>query len=84
MCNNNDDNDNNKFLQSFSKMFSKIKLSTFVKKAVLNTATLNACKTRQVLCNLFITNNENGSEMAFVTGATKVKFTKSENLAMMT
>ena len=84
MCNNNDDNDNNKFLQSFSKMFPKIKLSTFVKKAVLNTATLNACKTRQVLCNLFITNNENGSEMAFVTGATKIKFTKFENLAMMT
>ena len=40
MCNNNDDNDNNTFLQSFSKMFSKIKLSTFVKKGVLNTATL--------------------------------------------
>ena len=73
MCNNNDYNDNNTFLQNFSKMFSKIKLSTFVKKFVLNTATLNACKARQVLCNLFITNNGNGSEMAFVAGATKIK-----------
>ena len=68
MCNNNDDNDSNTFLQSFSKMFSKIKLSAFVKKSVLN-----ACKARQVLCNLFITNNGNGSEMAFVAGAIKIK-----------
>ena len=30
------------------------------------------CKVRQVLCNLFSINQGNGSEMTFVTGATKV------------
>ena len=37
---------------------------TFMKKSVLHTATLMDCKARQVLRDLFSTNQENGSDMS--------------------
>ena len=43
-----------------------------MKKAVLHTTTLMHCKARQVLRNLFSTNQGNGSEMTFVLGTNKV------------
>ena len=43
-----------------------------MKKAVLHTTTLMHCKARQVLRNLFSTNQGNGSEMTFVPGTNKV------------
>ena len=43
-----------------------------MKKAVMHTTTLMHCKARQVLRDLFSTNQGNGSEMTFVAGATKV------------
>ena len=43
-----------------------------MKKAVLRTTTLMHCKARQVLSDLLSTNQENGSEITFVAGATKV------------
>ena len=43
-----------------------------MKKAVLHTTTLRHCKARQVLRNLFSTNQGNGSEITFVAEATKV------------
>ena len=43
-----------------------------MKKAVLHTTTLIQCKARQVLRNLFGTNQENHSDMTFVAGATKI------------
>ena len=30
------------------------------------------CKAKQVLCNLFSTDQENGSEMTYVAGTTKI------------
>ena len=45
---------------------------TFMKKAVLHTTTLMHCKVTKVLRDLFSTNQENGSEMRFVAGATKI------------
>ena len=48
-----------------------------MKKTVMHTTTLMDCKARQVLRDLFSTNQGNGSEMTFVAGATKV------NLAMI-
>ena len=44
-----------------------------MKKAVRHTTTLMQCKARQVLCDLFSTNQGNGSEIIFVAGATKIK-----------
>ena len=44
-----------------------------MKKAVLHTAALMNCKARQVLCDLFSTNQGNGSEMTFVAGATNIR-----------
>ena len=38
----------------------------------MHTTTLMHCKARQVLRDLFSTNQGNGSEMTFVAGATKV------------
>ena len=43
-----------------------------MKKAALHTITLIHCKARQVLCNLFSTNEGNGLEITFVAGATKI------------
>ena len=45
---------------------------TFMKKAVPYTTTLMQCKDKQVLRNLFGTNQANGSGMTFVAGATKI------------
>ena len=45
-----------------------------MKKAVLLTTTMMHCKARQVLRDLFSTNQGNGSEMRFVAGATKINF----------
>ena len=39
-----------------------------MKKAVLHTTTLMHCKARQLLRDLFSTNQGNGSEMTFVPG----------------
>ena len=47
---------------------------SFMKKTVLHTATLMHCRARQVLHDLFSTNQ---SKMTFVAGATKINF---ENL----
>ena len=44
----------------------------FLKKAVLHTTTLMHRKTRQILRDLFSTNQGNGSKMTFVAGANKV------------
>ena len=46
-----------------------------MKKAVLHTTTLMHCKARQVLRDLFSTNQGNGSEMTLLAGATKVHVT---------
>ena len=43
-----------------------------MKKAGLLTTTLMNCKARQVLCDLFGTNQGNGSKMTFVAGINKV------------
>ena len=43
-----------------------------MKKAVLLTTTLIHCKTRQVLRDLFSTNQGNDSKMTFVAGTNKV------------
>ena len=47
-----------------------------MKKAVLHTATLMHSKARQVLSDLFSTNQGNGSKMTFVTGNNKVHMKK--------
>ena len=61
-------------LWGFSKVYSKLNLHAFVKKAVKKTyKDSDTHKGRQVLCNLFITNKGNGSKMEFVAGATKIK-----------
>ena len=51
---------------------------TFVKKAVLHKTTPMHCKARQVLRDLFSTNQGNDSEMTFVAGATKVNLKNFE------
>ena len=43
-----------------------------MKKAVLHTTTLMHCKARQVLHDLFGTNQRNGSKMTFVAETNKV------------
>ena len=43
-----------------------------MKKTVMHTTTLMDCKARQVLRDLFSTNQGNGSEMTFVAGASKI------------
>ena len=48
------------------------------KKAVLHTITLIHRKARQILRVLFGTNQGNGSEMTFVTGATKINLKNLE------
>ena len=45
---------------------------TFIKKTVLYTTTLMHCKARQVLRNLFRTNQGKGSDMTFLLGATNI------------
>ena len=50
---------------------------TFMKKAVLHTTTLMHSKSRQVLCDLFSTDQGNVSEMTFTAEATKINL---ENL----
>ena len=45
---------------------------TFMKKSVLHTTSLMHCKARQVLRDLFSTDQGNGSDMTFVAGATKI------------
>ena len=46
----------------------------YEKKSVLYTTTLMQCEARQFLRDLFSTNKGNGSEMTFVTAATKINF----------
>ena len=43
-----------------------------MKNGVLHTTTLMQCKARQILRDLFSTNQVNGSKMTFVAGANKV------------
>ena len=43
-----------------------------MKKAVLHTTTLTHCRARQVLLDLFNTNQVNGSSITFVAGVTKI------------
>ena len=50
----------------------------FMKKAVLHTTTLRHCKARQVLHDLFSADQGNGSDMAFVAGATKINLKNLE------
>ena len=45
-----------------------------MKKVVLYATALMHCKARQVLRDLFNTNQGNGPEMTFVAEATKIKF----------
>ena len=45
---------------------------SFMKKAILRIITLVHYKARQVLLDLFSTNQGNGSEMTFVARATKI------------
>ena len=50
-----------------------------MKKSVLHITTLMHCKARrQVLRDLFSTNQENVSEMSFVAGATKINLKNSK------
>ena len=58
-------------LAGFQLTFFENKL-TFMKKAGLRTTTLVHCKARQVLCDLFGTNQGNGPKMTFVAGINKV------------
>ena len=79
MHNSSNDNNNNEcqkfseetFLSDFNKLFLKINLLLW-KKAVMHTTTLMHCKARQVLRDLFGTNQGNGSKMTFVAGTNKV------------
>ena len=58
----------------FNKTVFKYQL-TFMKKIyLLNTTTLIHFKLTQNLRNLFSTRQENGSEMTFLTGGTKINF----------
>ena len=50
----------------------EIKLTFMKRKVVFHTATLTHCEARQVLGDFFNTNQENGSEMTFVTGTNKI------------
>ena len=43
-----------------------------MKKVAVHTTALIHCKARQILRDLFSTNQGNGSEMIFVAGATKI------------
>ena len=45
---------------------------TFMKRVAVHTTALMHCKARQILRDLFSTNQGNGSEMIFMTGATKI------------
>ena len=51
---------------------------TFMKKAVIHTTTLMHCKSRQVLRDLFSTDQGNGSEMTFTAEATKINLENSK------
>ena len=83
MYNENNDNNNNKcqkfsektFSRDFNKQISKVNLLLW-KKAVLHTTTLTHSKARQVLRDLFNTNQVNGSEITFVAGITKINLKK--------
>ena len=50
----------------------------FMKKAVLHRITLRHCKARQVLHDLFSADQGNGSDIAFVAGATKINLKNLE------
>ena len=54
-----------------------------MKKTVLHTTTLMHWKAKQVLRDLFGTNQGNGSKMTFVAGTNKVHVKKFKNLAMI-
>ena len=56
----------NTFLRNFNKQFSKIK------------ATLTHYKARQILRDLFRTNQGNGLEMTYAAGATKINLKNLE------
>ena len=85
--NNNDNNNNNNnnqkcqkfpgktFLRDFNKQFLKINLLLW-KKAALHTNSLMHYNARHVLCSLLSTNQENSSEMTFVTETTKINHKK--------
>ena len=45
---------------------------TFMKRVAVHTTALMHCKARQILRDLFSTNQGNGSEMIFMAGATKI------------
>ena len=53
-----------------------------MKKAALQTTILIYCKARQVLRNLLSNSEENGSEMTFAEGTTKINLKKFENLTV--
>ena len=73
MYNENNDNNNNQFQmfpgktfsQDFNKKFSKVSLRLW-KKAVLQTAILTHCKARQVLWDIFNSNQGNVWEITFL------------------
>ena len=80
MCNSNNDSSNNQcekspscntFFQGFQLIVFENK-PTFIKKAVLHATTLMQCTARQVLGDIFSTNQGNGTEMTFVTEPTKI------------
>ena len=48
------------------------KKRTFMKRVAVHTTALMHCKARQILRDLFSTNQGNGSEMIFMAGATKI------------
>ena len=53
---------------------------TFMKKAAMHTTTLMHYKNKQVLGDLFRTNQGNGSEMTFVAGGTKINLKNLKTL----
>ena len=61
----------NKFFAGFQVTVLENK-RTFMKKVAVHTTALMHCKARQLLRDLFSTNQGNGSEMIFVAGATKI------------
>ena len=63
---------------SWKEIFAGFQLTDFknkrpiMKKTILHATTLMHCKARQILRNLFSTNQGNGSEMTFGAGVTKI------------
>ena len=80
----NENNDNNNqcqrfpgktFSRDFNKWFSKVNLLLWKKGCTTNNHSTH-CKARQVLRDLFNTNQVNGSEITFVAGITKINLKK--------